>query len=489
MPDTQKKRTRKSVAQIVETIDPAYLSLVDSPANRTAFKVVRQDNEDGDEVVTTTETRKRTRKARFDEGLLSIRLPAEITRTEAEEMLVSYGMAEDYELVEEDNGAFSLSRRSVNQSKFETTEIDLGNGGSAIITNNALYEGKPSVTRHDEMEIGGGITLTSIEFDEAFFDESIDTTSDAAKQEVYHWLNENDIGFNDGSVEQFEGGVIVTRYATNKPVKKVSIQDGVKCAIIRSDVVDIPKKLRRSITGESFSKWGWGQIDFAAALEDANDSWSAVGILDEVLENIVLRSALPPEERQVLRDAALSQYSTYMKNLVDSMPRNILEQMNGGFSDDGNSTRTDSNLEDDIMATEAENQEVEQRSEVAASEGQSNDGMITISEEDLQKRIDAAVAAATKQEEVKEEEVTESRSDDGKADPILAALEKISGSIDELKSRQDKTDEKLEELSGETVARSDEDDEGEGEGNEGTAKRKDVFDGAFGSMGGLRRIG
>lgn len=97
--------------------------------------------------------------------------------------------------------------------------------------------------------------------------------------------------------------------------------------VIRCDTCDIPDGFIAVVNETAYGNWGWGQLDFAAAMAD-EEFCEAIDDanyrLRDVLRNILLHSALPLAERKTLMVHAVDQYKAYMIGILDSLPRQVL---------------------------------------------------------------------------------------------------------------------------------------------------------------------
>ena len=338
------KRRRVNLARLAE---PFNLTLTKKPANRSGFKVVRSDETEETEMIdldkmpaklrrragmnpprkaNLTSPRKvalgshdLARTKRKDSGLLNLILPSGATKDDAMDVIEHFGLSDDYEIVQNDDGRIILHRREAGDVE-ETIPIQLNNGIIAEV-DAALLD--PMVNRkRGDTDMGDGCALTRIDFDSRAFN----------TEKVNKWLNHFSVDYLENGVEAVDGGVIVMRNdeIEEKDCHKIRLAEGVVGYIARADANDIPTRITRAIVNEAFGNFGFGHLDFASALADpefSNRSESAIFQLSDVLHNIVFRSGLPIGERKDLIGRATGQFSTFMGNLMDNLPAVVLDNM------------------------------------------------------------------------------------------------------------------------------------------------------------------
>ncbi len=338
------KRRKVNLARLAE---PFNLTLTKKPANRSGFKVVRSDETEETEMLDLdkmpTRTRRRAgmsppRKAnltsprkvalsqhdlartkRKDTGLLNLILPSGATKDDAMDVIEHFGLSDDYEIVQKDDGRIILHRREAGDVE-ETIPIQLNNGIIAEV-DAALLDPMANRKRGDT-DMGEGCALTRIDFDGRTFDSA----------KVSKWLNHYGVDYLENGVESVDGGVIVQRNdeIEEKDCHKIRLAEGIVGYVARADANDVPVRIMRAIVNEAFGNFGFGHLDFASALADpefSNRSESAIFQLSDVLHNIVFRSGLPIGERKELIGRATGQFSTFMGNLMDNLPAVVLDNM------------------------------------------------------------------------------------------------------------------------------------------------------------------
>lgn len=455
------KKAERQEVQLMKLVEPKFLSIVGLPANRTGFKVLRSAK--SDKSITSTRTR---RKKRSDNSLLSIDFPVGLAEDEANELLTAFGMEQDYELRMDDAGNYFLKRKDSDIDEDSTTPIDLGGGYIANVDATAFASrSSSSIT---------GVTLVGLEMD------GFDTI-----EEVRRWLDGNGINYQADGIEMFEGGAIVTRFDVpeDNEIRKVHIGERVTGLVSRTENTDIPDKVYRSVIEQSYGQWGWGHLNFATALADpefCDRSWDAIYILRDILENIIIYSGLPLDERKTLVQNATSEFNSYIISLMDNLPRMVIEQARADQnakqetvkmsqkSEDTKATRKDSAKAEDEKGkkepTKATDEEVTRKegsdTEKNSGKDKGTEGVDDPKEEFVTRGQIRDIITEVMRDVLVGKEDAE-RSDEGdEKDPVIEAIDAMRRDFDE---KLDSLKDEVDELGGSTVARSDADDASEDE--------------------------
>lgn len=477
----------KKQVSLMALEQPEFLSLVEKPANQSSFKIIRNE----DKTMAYRDRNRRIRKKRSDSGLLSIEFPYGVTQEEAEEIFDAFGLGEEYVLTQRDDGTYYAVRANSDKG-VEGTPIPLGNGFTA-------YLDSSSVSRSDDSSTIAGVTLVGLEFDENF----------STKEDVEKWLEEREIQCKD--VEQVEGGFIVTRHETPQEVetRKVRIDVGVTGIVAKTKDTDVPVKVYRSVIEQSYGSWGWGHLSFASALADptfSEASWDAIYVLRDVLENIILYSGLSLDERKTLAQNALNQFMVYISSLMDSLPNGVLVQAaNNSTSDKTDVTRTKDMATDqkDKKAVRKDTTDKDVKNIDAGTGQQDNDNQNSeyVTRSELEEIVANTVKAAMEEYAKREDKNDDtnpsdkdhgnsvSRSDQDGDDTAQAIkslgeqMEKVVTSISQVSRSVEDLKKEVDELAGETVARSDDDDDDDTGDDNSSVKRSDSpFAGMFGNL-------
>lgn len=454
-------KKRKRTASLMKLEDPEFLSLVTSPANKTGFKIIRSE-------------------AGSDSSLLRIDFPQGIDEEAAQQIARVMGLEDDYTLQGDHVGGFYMVRKGDEGTSLAgTTEIDLGHGYSAFA--------QIDVSRGDDAI--SGVKLIRMEFDQSFGVDDVKT-----------WLKDKEVDFQPNGVDVAEYGTVVIRHESKGDEQKVQIMPGVVGYVSRAAEDDVPASISREVVEQAYGNYGWGHLGFASAMADVeftNKSWDAIEVLRGVLEEVVIYSGLPLDERKGLIRNACSQYAGYMSGLLDVLPTGVIEQMRN----DRNQTR-----ETETMPKEVKEQAVEEAKEVARSDEQTEEATEAKAEDvkreddqeekapeyvtrgDVEEIVTAAVAAAFKaQAETVEEAKREDADGEDQADPVLDTLKSfgetlkdISEKVERMSKDHDDLKEEVDEMAGTTVARSDEEDTSPDEASVKRSENSSPFAGMFG---------
>lgn len=397
-----KKRIRQG--QLNTLVEPNYVSVVETPANRTGFKVIREDKG----TMSLLPGKQKVHSKRKDSQLLSIDLPEGVSRSSAEEIMHTYALEEEYEIVERD-GHFSLVRSGAEERALDgATLIPLGDGVMARIER-----------KDEKKQTTPGVQLVRLDFSGDGF-----STVDSVKG----WLIENEIDFADGGVEKTDNGFSVTRVDAVDGAKGINIFEGVVAMVVRSEETDVPQKVYRNVVDAAYGNWGWGHIDFAASLADpcfTEHSWDALYALRDVLENIVIYSGLPMGERKRLIRGACEQYANYMDLVIDALPTTVLEQSRSG---------AETLKREDSVMSKVNEKPADDVSDESKDAGDNQEQMISLSREDLdglaKTTAETVVAGVIEAQKRSDDSDDASDEKDGEGEPAeIAALTKVVGDL------------------------------------------------------------
>lgn len=413
--------------EITEVIEPAFISLVDKPSNQIAFKIVRSDEEGKTKMV------KRTRKS--DSPLMMLMFPDEMGEEEVQSFMQSYGFT-DYEADTMDGK--KVMRKVGQKQCSDTFTVTLQEGVKAYI---ARAEGKKE-----------GLVLSSIEFALDYYTSS---------EEAQDWIKRNNLDIPKNNFETSESVIIAKRCdAGEKEVRRVQIDDGVIAVVYRDDMMDVPESMN-GVCEAAYGSYGWGQLDFGAALADeefceaANE---ATYLLQSVARNILFYSQLPVSQRKDLLQNAASQFATYIGSLLDALPTQVIAAARRDMT-------KEKQMSDQTKAAEVKTEvaeEVKREDEVKTeTKVEETKAPAYVTREDMEAAISAAVAKALEGVKAPAAEVKreDEKKEDAPQDKVVAALEAIA--------------QRMEKIESQTVVRSDR--------NDGTAeKAADPFKGIFG---------
>lgn len=290
---------------LVKVKKPKFISLVGLPANQTAFAVVREDK--GKPM--SQAVVRRTRRSADPSPVLRLTFPEGNDELSVNEALKNYGLS-GYK-VECSEGIYTATRADLKSISEETTmQIRLSEDGLMAV-----------VARQDASATAdkSALTVAQIEF----------AADKYTLEEVQRWVSENKV---EGTVQEpgEAGDSYVVRRSDipeNEETRRMVLEDGVTAVILRSDVANIPEGMVAVVNETAYGNWGWGQLDFAAAMGDKEFSEAmrnSIYTLEDVLRNIVIYSALPLDVRKELANRALAQFGEYIGNVMDSLPRQLL---------------------------------------------------------------------------------------------------------------------------------------------------------------------
>jgi uncharacterized protein (DUF1697 family) len=286
-------------------VEPKTLSLVGHPANQVGFRVVRSDS--GEEVATPVRRVRRTRSESRN-AFLFVEFPAGTPREEVDEAAALYGIT-NYEVdVAEDRTV--LRRADSPEYTGDRMSVNLGGGRKVVMAR----------TDTPSKEAGTGLQLISIEFDKAVF---------RTDEDVAAYLSDKSIDITTGAVENTDTHCIFTRsgVAAEGAQGKIEIDSGVVVSVVRADVPDLPQSISVVVNEAAYGSWGWGQLDFAAALADVEFSRlmeEAIYRFKDVVYNILFYSSTPLAQRKELIYRASAQFAIYAGNLIDGLPPGVV---------------------------------------------------------------------------------------------------------------------------------------------------------------------
>lgn len=436
---------------LVEVKKAKFITLVGKPANQTGFKVVRSDK--GEPPMSQAVVR-RTRRSETG-PVLRLTFPAGADENSVNESLKQYGLT-GY-TVQSEGGIFTATRSDLKSISPDTTmQIKLSEDGliATVARQSPALEAKP---------VKGAVAIARMEFDGSKF----------TLEEVKQWVADNAV---DGTIQepQNEGDCYVVRRSEvpeNEETREMSLEDGVVAVVVRADVMSVPAGFVAVVNETAYGNWGWGQLDFAAALADQEFSEAmreALNTLNDVLRNIVIWSPLPLDVRKELANRALTQFGEYISTVMDSLPRQLLVAVVRSANQPQEKSMTQAQQSGSATTTATP---TTQTPTPAAPE-------TPITRSEVQSMIQAAVQAAT--------EAAVKRSEPTPAAPAATTTEEPAKAItrDDLaaamKAMADPLVEAMKGLQGATILRS----APEGVPVADDPNKKDVFRGA---MPGLRR--
>lgn len=319
-------RTRRRLDGVAETVtkpvevstlvEPKFLTLCGKPANQVAFKIVRGDvseEEDMSKEVAVNAIPRRVRPAKRS-SLLTIEFPEGSTEDDVKEVVEKYGL-EGYEMVENgDKKCLTLRRSDLTVDPEKYVSVTLAGGLRAKVARSDSAAAETSTMQ--------AISVVAIEFAKEQFDE-------AGAMEI---IQRFDIDILENGVENTDNliRVVRTEVGDGAEVRRVEIQQGVTVVVARADTPDLGSAdpaFIEVVSETAYGNWGWGQLDFAASMADVefcNAAEDATYRLSRVMSNILYYSELPVAVRKQLVTRAAGQFAEYIGSLLDGLPTKVV---------------------------------------------------------------------------------------------------------------------------------------------------------------------
>lgn len=452
-------------ANLTKIKQPKFLTLCKKPANQIAFKVLRHDNKGEQTVDKTANPVLRRRQRRSDEGkLLGIVFDAGTTDESIAATLKAYGL-DNYELVTAEDGRLVAMRSDQTIETFNaqtTATVRLSSDHSAVIL-------KPvSNTEGGEKQC---IAVRSISFSRDAFPEVADISA---------WCARNSVDFSEKAVEN-EDLVRVVRCSAGddaEEVRKMEVETGVVFTVARADDSSVPPPFVTVVNEEAYGNWGWGQLDFAAYLADVEFSEvarDATEAFSRICYEILFYSPLPVAVKKDLITRASGQFATYVNGLLDSLPAKVLIARRDNMKENQMTTK-----DKQSAATRSEAEEAQAAAEAAAAAaaaggegGEAGDEGANVSRADMEAAIakNNEVLLAQFGEMLKAsrsdgggegddddedgDDDDEDDDDSGTAKAITRSIKPLAQSLETLVSSVTTLADRVSELEGTTVVRSD----------------------------------
>lgn len=448
---TETEQVTKKV-NATKIVEPQFLTLTKKPANQVGFKIVRNQEQAMTEQSDSSRV-KRVRAKRSMGPMLSVLFPAGTTEDEAHKLMEEYGLT-DYTLSTSGDTVVAL-RSDLDKPPTDTVDIGIGNGLKAQIMRTALVT-KPT-------DPAPYVAVSAVRFDVGSFSGEADALA---------WLEKHDVDFLEGGIKNDGTSIVVTRAEVGEDAdtKEVCIGDGVTVRVVRADVQDIPSSIVEVVSEAAYGNWGWGQLDFAAAVADVEYSELAQeGLyrLSDVLRNIMFYSPLPVSVRKELVNRAMTQFGAYIGTLLDALPGKVV-MINRSILES----------KEKQMSNKQETQNVVDvtRSEGTAPPAQTESQPEYVTRSELTALVADAVKTAmaeVQRSEVKPEAKPDA--DAGKTDDGLSAVTRSLESLGKVVEKLgESVAQRLDKIESTTVVRSD-----SGDGKQKQVERADVFKGIF----------
>lgn len=297
-------------ANLVKVVKPAFVSLVGLPANQAPLKVIRSAAHQG-ETPMNKPMRRTARRSDSPNAVLKITFPETMSDDEVNSALKTYGMR-DF-AIDRTDGVVTATRsdlQSIAKPDSPTMDIKLSEGITATILRSV------SVAPTDAKQ---NISVVGFEFPAETF----------GTDEIGAWLSKNSVDNASEPVENSDSSFVVTRGEVEEgaETRLLKLEDGVVLTITRSCECDVPEGMAVAVCEAAYGSWGWGQLDFAAALADVEFcEWMDKGLsrLRDVLWNILFYSQLPLAARKELVANSLAQYGAFVSSVMDQLPRQMM---------------------------------------------------------------------------------------------------------------------------------------------------------------------
>lgn len=302
--------TVTGTGNLVRIAEPKFLSLVDKPANKRAFTVVRSDEESQPQGETPMKPQVVRRQRRSETSpILRMVFPVAYTDEQVTARMEDFGLT-GYDVLRGEQGVVATRSdlKSISTA-IDSTPIMLTADG--IVAEVARMQQEPANPKSN-------IKVTSLTFRADKFD----------AEAVKAWLAGNNMPAEPASAEG-AGDFLVVRHEVpeGEETRAVVLEEGVTATVVRSDMQDIPDGFVAVVNETCYGNWGWGQLDFTAAMADEEFTEAmdeAIYLLRRILHNVLLYSALPIAERKVLMVRVLQQFSDFSIGILDSLPRTVL---------------------------------------------------------------------------------------------------------------------------------------------------------------------
>lgn len=442
---------------LVAIKEPKFLSMVCKPANKMAFKVVR--SEEGETHMKSPVVRRQRRSEQSP--IMRMQFPVGYTDEQVTDRMAAFGLA-GYSVESSADGIIATRSDLKSISPDTTTSIRLTADG--IVAMVARGE-QPAENPKSQ------IAVVSLAFRADKFDAA----------QVQDWLKAN--GMDTPVISPEGAGDFIVQRAEvqdGEETRTVQIEDGVSATIVRADTMSVPDGYVAVVNETAYGNWGWGQLDFSAAMADeefCDVMDEALYRLRDVLRNILLYSALPLADRKLLMVNALEQFKGFSVSILDSLPRQVLVAV----------VRSASNQLEKVQMSNSKNSgaaTTQPAATVPAEQPITRAEIATIAAEAATAAIKAlGLVARSEVDEPKKEEPT------GAAGVVTTpAATEASITREDMKAMLGEVVaplvERLKQVEGATVLRSDGGDaKVEVTGTGGEAKSKDVFRGASAFQG------
>lgn len=324
------KRIRRSAAvvdstpvagNVVKVQDPKALSLVASPSNQTPFRVIRSKGAEpmADKQPKQTKrssaprvTARRVSRNSAVNPILRLSFPEGTTEDGVNTILDQFGMQDGYN-VTEDNGVYLATRSDLQSIAQDAVVVPLTPEG--IVAYVSRTDNADEVPAEADK-----IVLVAVELD----------LTKITRDDATQWLKDNGMEADlSGDAE----AVTVARsdVAETVETRSVEVAPGISMTIARDDgegdYQPVPDGYIAVVSEAAYGSWGWGQLDFSAAMADivfSEKVREGLNTLEDVLRQIMFWSPLPIATRKTLVNNALSQFGIFVNSHMDMLPRQVV---------------------------------------------------------------------------------------------------------------------------------------------------------------------
>jgi hypothetical protein len=313
-------------AKLLELEEPRFLSVVKTPANRKAFKIVR--GEDGDVLLSRSRRRRHQTEDMVVLDLLplSLVLPYETAEEDVGKILAEFGLPqEQYEVVRTDTALY-LKRKQIVQTASDneprTVSIPVRDG--LVVTVDGA-QAEALLTKYDNAS-------AYLSLDRVVFASDNRETAEA-------WLAANAIAYAAEDLIPQGDKLVLVRHDRPKTAisETTALDDNVTVVISRADVEDdLPFAIRPSIINGSYGSDGWGHTFFVSAIADKHYTTSVetgVELLQCIVRRTLLHSGEEPEMRARILKQVLDEFYAWAELLLSALPIARIVSAQRGASD------------------------------------------------------------------------------------------------------------------------------------------------------------
>jgi hypothetical protein len=295
--------------KVARLAKPNFLTLTKSPANEVAFKLIRKDEPVKPEDQSPNKVVRQRTVRRMDATLMFI-FAEGTTEDDINATMLEFGIS-DYSIGVSVDGMPIVTRADATEPFPESyITVNLRNGVKALVAQGVAVATDENPTPN--------IAVVAIEFAKTFDQAAIET-----------WLNSNDIDPAKTTIVAGEDVTTVNRITITEgaEVRRMDMAEGIQVVIMPTAVQDVPPSIVEVISEAAYGSWGWGQLDFAAAMADCEFcemTREGSSMLRDVLDKILFYSYLPVSVRKELVVRATSQFAAYIGALLDALPTRVI---------------------------------------------------------------------------------------------------------------------------------------------------------------------